>query len=182
MGQRIDQFGQLNETPRAQHQSRESFSGSKIRKMILAAILAAAPVVGGCAEDETRLYDVTNDAADVTPQAPKGEIDPFFTGYEWVYDGKYPEPFTIEVYETAMPSNAVPDLGEEDKIYTEIVIPDADNIFKVFGPTSEDATWVKAKTFNESGEEIIIGPDPGPEGMKGLNYIPVGIMKENMPQ
>ncbi|MCA9374626.1 hypothetical protein KC725_05705 [Candidatus Peregrinibacteria bacterium] len=179
MGERINQYGELDTTPIIRGASPETFSGGKIQKMILAAVMAAAPVLGSCAGEEATLYEdeIAQDTNETQSQKPKGSVNPYFTGYEWVYDGKYPETFTIEIYETAETLESIPKAGEGELIHTEIVIPDENNNFKVYGLSGEETTWTTAKTFNEFGEEIIIGEDPGPEGMYGLYYIPIGKFK-----
>lgn len=145
---------------------------SRIRNLVLAAILAAAPQIS-CSGDieESTVPDIQEGTNIEQVKKGKGEAKLSFDGYDWYFQGTYPESFELEVYASTEPVLPKPTHTAEDLVYEDVVAVDDDGKFELRNYSGSDETvWVTIKAFQENGEEIIISPTPGPEGMYGIPY------------
>lgn len=155
-----------------------------VKKELIAAILAAAPMVGcGTKSDlsdnlSSSNIPTQNPTVETASQDLRRSILQF-DGKKWYFYGNYPEDFQLQVYATNVPGKKPTFenseiLSEElvevvDTDTTEIIPENLDNNFFADGPVENpQTTYVLVKAFNEeTGEEIDISGQPGDTGMSG---------------
>lgn len=147
----------------------------RISRTMLAAIFAAAPQVS-CSGDFEEPVPIEKDTTVVAPEnveESKGEAMVFLDSQDnWYFQGTYPESFQLKVYASKSPSKTVPEPAENELIFDDLVKTGAGGSFSINDYSgSSETVWIVVRAYNsQTGEEITIGPNPGPEGIKGMPF------------
>lgn len=145
----------------------DTLRSSKWTKHAVVAVLALV-TQGGCTESNSK----SSEEEPTVEQPQRGKAVLSFDGYDWYFQGKYPNNFELQVFASTEAISTKPKHTDQDRIYKETVIVDEEDRFKLRGYSGSDETvWVTVKAFQQDGKEITISPNPGPEGMKGIPYV-----------
>lgn len=143
--------------PKAETAIGQSAKVSKLSKLLGAALIAVSPYLSSCAVETDSESTPDDESAEVVQAQGKVQIA-ISTGNALHVKGEYPKDFELQVF-------------VDGKMVKDEVVPAGGFNAQEAMTTFPKSVEIKAFKLDETGEQIKIGLNPGPEGMVGQSMM-----------